>query len=158
MLLLQLVLTKYCQIGSYVFICILPAMILCLPTSQPTWMQLLIAFACGMFVDALADGCWGLNAAALVPVAFMQKFLIRVFISDEIVERGYSFSFWTNGIIKVGVAMLVSILIYMSIYAVIDCAGERSGWFMFYRILFSSLVSGIFSLAVINILCPRPAR
>lgn len=158
MLLLQLVLSKYCQIGPYVCICILPAMILSLPTSQPGWLQMTIAFACGLLVDILADGQWGMNAAALIPGAAMQKFFIRLFISDEIVERNYSFSFRKNGFGKISGALLAEILLFMAIYVILDCAGRRSGIFIASRIMLSTLVSFVFCAPAINILCPRPAR
>lgn len=156
--LLQLALTKYCQIGSYIYICLLPALILSLPTSYAGWYDMLIAFICAIIVDGFADGQWGMNAAALIPAAALRKSFISIFIGSELVERGYSFSFYTNGIGKVGAAMLATMLVYMSIYVFLDCAGVRSWGFMAMRLLLSSLVSMIFSMIAINILCPRPKR
>lgn len=158
MLAIQMALTKYCQIGSYVCISMLPVMILCLPTGNRTWMNMLIAMGCGLIVDALADGQWGMNAAALIPAALMQKPFIRLFIGEEIVERHYSFSFWSNGVVKIGAAMLAELLIFTTIYVILDCAGCRSGAFIFFRILCSVAVSFIFGLMVVNTLCPRPLR
>lgn len=158
LLVLQLALTKYCQIGSYICISLLPVMVLCLPTGNHSWMNMLIAMGCGLLVDALADGQWGMNAAALIPVAVMQKPLIRIFIGDEIVERHYSFSFWSNGVVKIGGAMLAELILFMGIYVLLDCAGCRSGAFMFFRTLSSVAVSFVFGLLVVNILCPRPSR
>lgn len=158
LLIIQLALTKYCQIGSYICISLLPVMVLCLPTANRTWVNMLIALGCGLIVDALADGQWGMNAAALVPAAALQKLFIRLFIGDEIVERHYSFSFWSNGVVKIGAAMLAELIIFTGIYVILDCAGCRSGAFIFFRTLASVMTSFVFGLIVVNTLCPRPSR
>lgn len=158
MLFMQLVLTKYCHIGSYISISLLPAMILCQPTHRPTWMTMLIAFCCGLFVDVLADGMPGLNAAALIPVAVFQKLLIRIFIGEEAVERHYGFSFWGNGVVKISAMAIIEIALFMTIYITLDCAGKRDAGFIALSVLESTLASYLFSLVVINTLCPRPER
>lgn len=158
MLIIQLILTKYGQLGFMISISILPAMILCMPTSRPTWWVLIVAFLSGLVVDGLSDGPLGLNAAALVPVAAMQKPFIRLFIDDDLVTRHYNFSFYQNGVIKVGLALLAETLIFMICYTLADCAGTRSGGFIFTKILLSTVASMIIGLLVCNVLSPRTKR
>lgn len=155
---LQLVLTKYCQIGSYIMISLLPALVLSLPTYHSTSLNMIIAFACGLCVDFLSDGIWGMNAAALTVTAAAQKSAIKVFIGEDIVERGYSISFWANGFVKINGATMLVVLIYMISYTLLDCAGVRDLVFILKRVLYSSLFSLIFCLFTVNILCPRPQR
>lgn len=155
MLLIQLVLVKYCQIGHFVFISILPAMILCQPTSRPTPLVMLLAFLTGMAVDLIADGVVGLNAAALVPLALIQKPLIRVLIDADVVDRHYSFSYFHHGYLSIGAALLVMTIVYMLLYTVLDNAGVRSFGFIFMRFLVSTIVSLVFCMAATAVLSPK---
>ena len=151
---LQLILTKYCQIGPFIFISILPAMVLCMPTSRPAWWVLVVAFLAGLAVDGLADGPLGLNAAALLPVAALQKPFIRIFIDEDIVERHYSFSFRSNGYFKIISALAVSVLVFILIYVILDGAGMRSFGFNFLKALLSALSGIVFGIPAIEFLSP----
>jgi len=157
MLLLQLVLTRYCQM-PYLCISLLPSMIFCVPTARKTSFVLFVAFITGLLVDALADGPWGLNALALIPCAFVQKPIIRFIIDNDIIERGYSFSFHQFGYIKVGLALLIEVLLFFTIYVIFDGAGERDAVFNLVKIIVSTLVSFIFGMVATNVLSPRQKR
>lgn len=152
-LLVQLVLTKYCQ-WPLTYICLLPAMILCMPTIRPTWWTMIMAFLVGFAVDALADGPLGLNAIALVPVAALQKSIIRFVVDEDLVERHYNFSFKSNGYISLGISLAIVYALFFIVYIFIDSAGERSFVFNFMKLLTSMLVSLIFGMVTIAVLCP----
>lgn len=158
LLILQIVLAKYCQIGPYIYISILPAMILCMPTGRNSMWVMTVAFLSGILVDGLADGPLGLNAAALVPVAAFQKKIIMTFIDEDLVTRHYSFSFHQYGFGKLATSLCVSQFIYFAIYVFADSAGTRSVGFNLLKILLSFLVSTLFGLLSINVLAPRPRR
>lgn len=155
MLVLQLVLTRHGQVAPYLYVCLLPAMILCIPTALPTWAAMLAAFASGMLVDGLADGPLGLNTMALVAVAFTRRSAIGLLIDSELIERNYNFSFYRNGWQKISLALIAEIVLFFAIYVIADSAGTRSVGFNAMRILISSTVSYIFSLAVVATLSPR---
>lgn len=154
MLMVQLVLTKYCQFGPFLYICLLPAMVLCLPTSEPSWRIMIVAFVAGLLVDGLADGPLGLNAMAAVMVAAIQKLVLRLCIGEEIVERGYSFSFHQNGFFKILLALLASAAVFFAVYVIADSAGIRTGGFNFMKWACSTVVGVIFGLFAVNILSP----
>ena len=158
MLILQLVLTKYCQIGPYIYISMLPAMVLCMPTARPTWRTMAAAFITGILVDGLADGPLGLNAAALIPVAALQKPVIRLVIDEDLVTRHYSFSFHQYGISKLATALCIEQAVYFAIYVIADGVGVRSFGFNLLKFTASFVVSLIFGLICMNILSPRPKR
>lgn len=153
-LMVQLVLTKYCQLAPFLYICLLPAMVLCLPTSKPSWYIMIYAFAAGLLVDGLADGPLGLNAMAAVAVAAVQKLVLKLCIGEEIVERGYAFSFHENGFLKIFLALLASTTVFFAVYVIADSAGIRTGGFNFLKWACSTAVSIIFGLVTVNILSP----
>ena len=76
----QIVLCNYSQLGPYVMLTMLPAMVLCIPPSVSTITGMLIAFASGLSVDWLSEGLLGLNTAAILPVALMRKGVIKIFM------------------------------------------------------------------------------
>lgn len=155
MLVIQLVLTRHGQVAPYLYVCLLPAMVFCIPTAIPSWVAMLAAFASGMLVDGLADGPLGLNTAALVAVAFTRRGVIGLLIDSELIERNYNFSFYRNGWQKISLALIVEIVLFFTIYVTADSAGTRSAGFNAMRILISTAVSYIFSLGVVATLSPR---
>lgn len=152
LLAIQLVLAKYCQIGQFVYISILPAMILCMPTSRPSWWVTVAAFLSGLLVDGLADGVPGLNAAAILPVAVSQKAIIRMLIDQEAVKREYDLSFRENGYLRVSLGISACTLLFMIIYVTADCIHSESFILILLKILCSSIVSFIFGMAVFSVL------
>ena len=61
MLICQVILCNYTNLGPFIMLTLLPAMILCIPTGINTTVCLFIAFASGLTVDWLADGLLGLK-------------------------------------------------------------------------------------------------
>lgn len=158
LLVAQLILARFCQIGPYIYISLLPAMIMCMPMSVPTWLNCIIAFLCGMAVDGLADGVWGLNAMALVPLAFLNKSFINMFISREVVEREYGISFYQHGVFAIGFTLFIHTLLYFVIYICFDSGAERGLVFCLVKMATSVVTSLVFGLVCVNLLCPRPER
>lgn len=156
--LIQLPLAKNCQIGPYIYISLLPAMVLCLPTSSSSASVMSIAFILGLVVDLVADGVPGLNAAAIIPVAALQKPILRRVIDEDLVARGYSFSFHNNGYLKIGISLLLCCVLYFTLYIILDSAGTRSFGFNLTKGVVSTLISFIFGMIVCGVLCPRKKR
>ena len=75
MLFLQVVICQVFQFGSYCVISLLPAMLICLPTSMSTLKCMLSAFFIALFVDFFGDGLLGLNAFSLLPLAYARNFI-----------------------------------------------------------------------------------
>lgn len=150
----QIVLCNYAALGPYVMVTMLPAMIMCLPTTFRTSTCMLIAFASGLCVDWLSEGILGLNAAAAVPVALMRNGLIKIFLGEDIITRGDRFTFRKNGISKIMVAMFTATVLYLGIYVILDGAGTRPVSFTLIRLGASTACSLILSIIVTNILSP----
>lgn len=154
LLICQIVLCNYCNLGPYIMLTMLPAMILCIPLSISTPFCMLIAFASGLAVDWLAEGVIGLNASAAVPVALLRKPVIRIFFGNEIIERGSSISLKKSGAAKVSAALFICLAVFLSLYIILDGAGTRPVWFNLTRAGLSLVANLILSLIVANILTP----
>ncbi len=150
----QVIMSTYTQLGPYIMLSMLPAMILCIPTGVRTPLCMLIAFASGLAVDWLSEGFIGLNTAALLPVALLRKSIIRIFLGEDIINRNDTFSIRRNGVGKVSFALVVSVSIFLAIHIFLDGAGTRPLWFCLTRFGASLICNWILGLLVINILTP----
>lgn len=152
MVLGQMVLCNFAGISPYVMLTMLPAMIICVPLAISTPLCMILAFATGLSVDFLSEGVIGINAASLVPVALMRKPLIRFFMGEDIITRSDNFSFRKNGAGKISIVLILSLLIFLSIYFFLDGAGTRPAWFNLARLGISLLCNYVLALIVTNIL------
>lgn len=148
----QVILCNFTNLGPYVMLTLLPAMILCVPLTVSTPLCMVLGFATGLSVDWLSEGLIGINAAAAVPVALMRKPLIRFFLGEDIITRSDSFSFKKNGAGKISAVLFVAITIFLSIYIILDGAGTRPFWFNLTRYGISMACNFILALIVTNTL------
>lgn len=152
LLICQMFLSNYNCLGPYIMLTMLPTMILCLPTSVGTFTSMIIAFGCGFATDLFAEGLLGLNVAALLPVAFCRKGLIRIFLGEDLIVRKDNFSIRKNGIAKVSFAQIIACAIFLATYIFLDGAGTRPFWFCASKFLVSLGCCWVLGLCVINIL------
>ena len=129
----QVLMSTYTQLGPYIMLSMLPAMILCIPTGVKTSICMLIAFVSGLTVDWLSEGFIGLNTAALLPVALLRKGIIRIFLGEDIINRNDTFSIRRNGLGKVSLALISSVSVFLAIHIFLDGAGTRPMWFCLTR-------------------------
>ena len=71
-LLIQIVLSDFVNIGPYVYLCTVPMLVIYLSMDQDSIGSMLLAFGFGLAVDALEDGVLGLNAVSAVALAAVQ--------------------------------------------------------------------------------------
>ena len=154
LLVAQLLLSTYANFSPYVIVTLLPVMVLCMPIRVITYASLVIAFATGLTVDFLSEGLLGLNALALVPVAFARNAIIRLFFGEELFAREEDFSIHRSGFGKVAMAVVLSVAIFLVVYIWADGAGTRQFAFNAIRFAASLAVSSGLSLLVVNLLAP----
>lgn len=150
----QILLCNYFHVTPYITLSILPVMILCLPLRISTIAAMLIAFATGLSVDFLAEGLIGINALALVPVAFVRKTLIGFVFGEDLISRGEDFSIRKNGIGEVSMAILLVQALFLIIYIAADGAGTRPFWFNAARFGASLAVGYLVALLLVDTLSP----
>lgn len=152
LVLAQIILCNFTNLGPYAMLSLLPAMIVCVPLSISTSMCMLLAFVTGLTVDWLSEGLVGINAASLVPVALMRKPLIRFFLGEDIITRSDSFSFRKNGAGKIFMLLLLSTALFLGTYIILDGAGTRPIWFNLTRFGVSLACNCILAFIVTDIL------
>lgn len=158
LVIVQMVICNYFQFSPYLVISILPAMVLCIPLTISTNLCMLTALITGLSVDWLAEGLIGINASALIPVAYARKTLIRVFLGEDLISRKDTFSFRKNGIGKILMALLISYALFLAVYIFLDGAGVRPFMFNLTRFVLSMLCSLIPGLIVTGSLTKEERR
>ena len=158
LLVAQLLLSNYFHVTPYIFLTILPVMVLCIPIRVGTAGAMLIACVSGLVVDFLSEGVIGLNALALIPVAYARKGIISLIFGPELFARKEDFSVGRCGFGKVAVAMLLSLMIFLVIYIWADGAGTRPLWFNGMRLGASLVASFLVSLLTLGVLAPDPRK
>ena len=150
----QMLICNYLNLSPYLMLSILPVMILCVPLRLPSFWTMLLAFVTGLAVDLLSEGLLGLNALALVPVAFVRKEVIRLIFGDELFARKEDFSVRKNGFGKVAAAIFLVQALFLAIYIWADGAGTRPLAFNAIRFGVSLAAGWALSLLIIDILAP----
>ncbi|MBR4734925.1 MAG: hypothetical protein IK052_02415 [Bacteroidales bacterium] len=154
----QLLLCNYFVFTPWMMATLLPAMVLCLPLNIGTTGAMLIACLTGLGVDFLAEGIIGLNALALVPVAFARRKIISMVFGPDLITRNKLFSIRRNGLPAVLTALLLCLSIFIAIYVWADSAGTRSFGFNTGRFFASLAVSLIFSVLSVRVLTSSESR
>lgn len=83
LLLIQLVTDEYINVFPLLHIAVFPLLIIILPDNIKPIALMVIAFLFGLIIDAISDGVIGLNAAALVGVAFFKQPLLYAMLNKS---------------------------------------------------------------------------
>lgn len=158
LLMAQLLLSNYFHVTPYIFLTILPVMVLCIPIRVGTVGAMLIACLSGLTIDFLSEGVIGLNALSLIPVAYARNGIIGLIFGPELFARKEDFSVGRCGFGKVAMALFLSLLIFLVIYIWADGAGTRPLWFNGLRLGASLVASFIVSLLTLGALAPDPRK
>lgn len=158
LLVAQLLLSNFFNLTPYLMLSILPVMVLCIPIRVGTGWAMLIAFATGIVVDLLSEGLLGLNAFALVPVAYLRKPIITLVFGSELFARGEDFSPRRHGLWKTVLATVLAQALFTIIYVWVDDASSRPFWFDAARFGISLVAGTVLSLACLPSLAPDPRK
>ena len=83
----QCVLDNYVDLSIYVRIVLVPYLILILPYRYRTISTMILAFLIGLSVDIFTTGVLGMNAGALVAVAFIRQKMLHAIMDERNMER-----------------------------------------------------------------------
>lgn len=158
LLVAQLLLSNYFHVTPYIFLTLLPVMVLSIPIRVGTVGAMLIAALTGLTIDFLSEGVLGLNALALIPVAFARNSIIGLVLGRELFARREDFSVERCGFGKVATALFLSLLLFLVIYIWADGAGTRPLWFNGLRLAASLGASFAVSLLTLGVLAPDPRK
>jgi len=158
LILAQILLWNFIDLSQLIVLCVLPAIILCLPIRIKPVAVMFIAAAISLAVDFFSHGVLGLTAVALLPVAFLRPMIIRLVFGPELFGRGEDISFVRQGVLKMTLAVSICTILFLAIYVWVDSAGTRTFLFNSGRLILSSIVSILVSLGVSALLTSEKWR
>lgn len=144
--LLQVVITDYVHAGPYLFLCLIPFLILNIPLSRRPQLVLVIAFGMGLMLDLLSDGVAGLNAAAAVAAAASRKLFYRTLVNADHQDRTEVPVPSAVGIPKYLRYAAAVTAVYVAVYVLFDCISFRPAGFILLKFALSTIVNTALAL------------
>lgn len=139
--LLQVIITDYLHLGSFIYLCLIPFLILNIPFSRRPQLVLVAAFGMGLTLDLVSDGVAGLNAAAAVAAAAPRQLLYRSLVNrdrQDKTEVPFPAVIGMAKYVKYAVAVTA---VYMAVYVLFDCVSFRPLGFMLLKFIASTVFS-----------------
>lgn len=150
LLIMQLVVTDYLNLGPLVCVSILPLIIFALPTSTSPALMMSIAFVCGCMVDGIAEGIWGINAFSLVLVAALRNFIVNILIDRELILRRLPIDMKKYGWPNILLCVTILTAVFFLAYCICDMASQRPLWFIIVKVICSTLISVALSVPALG--------
>lgn len=139
--LLQLVISDYVHLGPWLFLTLLPFLIISIPLNRSVHWVMLSAFAMGILLDVLSDGVVGLNAFAAVLAAAPRKFFYRILVNGDRQDDTLVSTPAQSGLVKYLKFLGAVTAVYVAGYLLLDCVGSRPAFFVATRWVASTLLS-----------------
>lgn len=150
----QMAISNYFRISPFIYVTVLPVIVLCIPLKINTVLAMVTAFATGLAVDFMAEGVAGLNALALVPVALVRHPILKMVIGAEVLDKNDRLNIRTTGPGKVLLATGLATALFLIIYILADGAGARPAWFNAVRFAASLACDTALALLVVHVMNP----
>ncbi len=148
LVLLQDFVIERLPLGTYVSPEIYLLFILMLPFNSSTMSTLFWAFAMGLSIDVLSMGVLGLHTSALLVLALVRQRLLKLVSSKEQMESNAYPSSRLIGFQPYLIYVVISVLLYTTLLLCLDNFSFNNIGHLFLRILFSSLVTTVFIVAM----------
>lgn len=146
---LQILICNYVELGAYVYICLIPLLIINIPMKVDIRLTMLAGFAIGLLLDIFANGVLGLNAAAGTMLASFKGPLFQRTVNKEHRYNIEVPSMRNIGILNYVIYLTLCTLIYLTTYTLLECVSLRPFLFILFRILIS-LVINVALIAIIS--------
>ena len=147
-ILLQVILNNYVNLGPMIYICLLPLLVIYLPLDQKNYISLIIAFGMGLVIDILSDGVLGLNAGAATLVALVYKPLFYPIFQKNNYSKKYILPIRESGIWQHTLYLLIILAIYFLFYIAFDGLAKTTLLVSLIRYLVNVLVNLALALVI----------
>lgn len=156
----QILLSEYVNIWPVLYIAIFPQFIILLPPAMNRSLYMLVAFALGLAIDIFADGVPGLNASALVAMAYSRPFMLKLVFSRANIESSDNLPLLPRSVEPQKLAVLDVIMhaIFFTVYILLDSAGSFSFWYTLFKIAICIIVNTAISMICSTVLFEKFLR
>lgn len=143
----QILLSGYVNIWPVLYIAIFPQFLVLLPSSLNRSLYLVVAFILGLAIDIFADGVPGLNAAALVAMAYARPLVLKFVLTRGGLESTETLPLLPRTVELPKLVLLNAIMlaIFFTVYVVLDSAGSFTFWYTILKIALCIIANSIIS-------------
>lgn len=143
----QILLSGYVNIWPVLYIAIFPQFLVLLPSSLNRSLYLVVAFILGLAIDIFADGVPGLNAAALVAMAYARPLVLKFVLTRGGLESTETLPLLPRTVELPKLVLLNAIMlaIFFTVYVVLDSAGSFTFWYTILKIVLCIIANSIIS-------------
>lgn len=145
---IQLILNSYINLGLYIYLVIFPFIILTLPYRVKTIPAMLLSFLLGLAIDFLSNGVLGLNAGALTAMALCRQSFLQMLINEQSMGKYDTPSIKEIGFLKFSTYIILSFIIFFVSYIFIDNMGFSPFGFNLLKLLVSTLVNSFLMIII----------
>lgn len=155
-LIAQILVSDFVNIWPMLYVAIFPIYIISLPLSLNRTIYMLIALLYGLCIDLFADGVIGLNAAALVALAYTRMFFAKIILSKANVESMENQTITSKNIEipKYALLLLFEYSTFFIVYILLDSYNNSPITFVALRFIISvvanTIITILIDLALIN--------
>ena len=147
-ILLQVILNNYVNLGPMIYICLIPLLVIYLPLDQKNYISLIIAFGMGLVIDILSDGVLGLNAGAATLVALVYKPLFYPIFQKNNYSKKYILPIRESGLWQHALYLLIILASYFLFYIAFDGLAKTTLLVSLIRYLVNVLVNLALALVI----------
>lgn len=146
--LIQLAISDYLNLGTWIYLCLIPLIIVNIPFSRSPQATMLIAFGVGIALDILSDGIVGLNAASAVLAAALRKPAYRALVNADRQDKTEVPTLSGSGALKYIEFLTAVTAVYLLAYVLLDCAGFRPLGFIALKFIISLVIDVAVALLI----------
>jgi hypothetical protein len=152
----QALLSEYVNIWALLYIAIFPQFIILLPTSMNRSLYLITAFALGLCIDLFSDGILGLNAAALVAMAYSRPLILKFTLPKGNFDSNENSPLTLRTIEITSLTLITALLltVFFAAYILIDSAASFTFGYTVLKlvvcIIANTLVSILLNLTLLD--------
>ena len=152
---LQVLICNYVDLGAYIYICLIPLLVINIPMKLDIRLTMLIGFAIGLLLDLFANGVLGLNAAEATTLAAFKGVIFQKTINKE-----HRYNIEVPSMRNVNVINYIAYLsmctaIYLVVFTLLECVSLRPFLFILLRILISLAVNVALMAIISNSIMDR---
>jgi rod shape-determining protein MreD len=148
LILLQDIVIDKLPLGTYIRPELYTIFILLLPFNYPAMTTLVWAFALGLCIDVFSTDVIGLHTAALLVLAYVRPWLLRLVSSKDDMESIAIPSYRNLGLRTFTLYTLLSIVIYNAALFMLDTFSFHNFTHLLARILLSTLATTLFIIFI----------
>ncbi|MBR1630706.1 MAG: rod shape-determining protein MreD [Paludibacteraceae bacterium] len=139
LILLQVLLIDNLQLSTMCNPYIYVLFLLTLPVDEPRWLDVILGFLIGLFIDMFSNTL-GLHCFAGTLVGYLRYYVIKLFVDEEMRTTGTP-GYETFGAIEYIKYVVMLVTIHHATLFALEAFTLTNGWWLIGRVFISSLVS-----------------